>query len=112
MTYIWSFVFLRMTREELVVSLQGRVARSPATGISQFFPSTKRIAEFSTGQQPKQGDRVIYVTGAFDLFHVGHLKFLEKAMDEGDYLLVGIHTDPVSIQVATKSRCTVRLIKM
>ncbi|KAI0229535.1 Ethanolamine-phosphate cytidylyltransferase [Lamellibrachia satsuma] len=75
---------------------QGRVARSPATGISQFFPSTKRIAEFSSGQQPKQGDRVIYVTGAFDLFHVGHLKFLEKAMDEGDYLLVGIHTDPVA----------------
>ncbi|KAK2188905.1 hypothetical protein NP493_120g04058 [Ridgeia piscesae] len=64
--------------------------------VSGFFPSTKSIAEFSSGREPNPGDKVIYVTGAFDLFHVGHLKFLEKAMKEGDYLLVGIHTDPVA----------------
>lgn len=35
------------------------------------------------------------MAGAFDLFHVGHLDFLEKARAEGDYLIVGLHTDPV-----------------
>ena len=28
------------------------------------------------------------------MFHVGHLDFLEKARAEGDFLIVGLHTDP------------------
>ena len=35
----------------------------------------------------------MYVPGAFDLFHIGHLDFLEKAAALGDYLIVGLHTD-------------------
>lgn len=38
--------------------------------------------------------QVVYVAGAFDLFHVGHLDFLEKAREQGDFLIVGLHTDP------------------
>ena len=44
----------------------------------------------------KLGDRIVYTAGAFDLFHVGLLDFLEKAKKEGDYVIVGLHTDPVS----------------
>lgn len=29
------------------------------------------------------------------MFHVGHLDFLEEAKKFGDYLIVGLHTDPV-----------------
>lgn len=39
--------------------------------------------------------QIVYVAGAFDLFHIGHLDFLEKAKAEGDFLIVGLHTDPV-----------------
>ncbi|XP_071041123.1 ethanolamine-phosphate cytidylyltransferase isoform X2 [Parasteatoda tepidariorum] len=68
---------------------------SPWTGISQFLPTTQKIIQFSEGKEPQPGDRIIYVAGAFDLFHVGHVDFLQKAKAEGDYVIVGLHTDPV-----------------
>jgi len=74
---------------------QDSLARSPWTGCSQFLPTTQKIIQFSDGKSPKPSDRVIYVAGAFDLFHVGHLDFLEKARQRGDYIIVGLHTDPV-----------------
>merc|ERR1719208_628135 len=70
-------------------------ARSPWTGVSQFLPTTQKILQFSNGRSAKPTDRVVYVAGAFDLFHIGHLDFLEKAAKEGDFLIVGLHTDPV-----------------
>ena len=53
------------------------------------------IPSTSVQQGPKKGDRIVYVAGAFDLFHIGHLAFLEKCREHGDYLIVGLHTDPV-----------------
>ena len=38
------------------------------------------------------GDRV-YVDMVADLFHRGHIELLKKARAEGDYLIVGIHSD-------------------
>lgn len=74
---------------------QDSSARSPWTGCSQFLPTTQKIIQFSNGVAPKSNDKIVYVAGAFDLFHVGHLDFLEKARSFGDYLIVGLHTDPV-----------------
>ncbi|XP_055876494.1 ethanolamine-phosphate cytidylyltransferase-like isoform X2 [Biomphalaria glabrata] len=74
---------------------KGGSSHSPWTGVSQFLTTTKKIIQFSEGREPKPGDRIVYVAGAFDLFHVGHVDFLEKAASLGDFLIVGIHTDPV-----------------
>ena len=35
----------------------------------------------------------VYSVGSFDLFHVGHVDFLEKASQLGDYVIVGLLTD-------------------
>ena len=66
---------------------------SPYTGVSHFLPTSNRIVQFSDGIEPNPGDKIVYAPGAFDLFHVGLLDFLEEAKKLGDYLIVGLHTD-------------------
>lgn len=84
--------FCRRTSEDLS---SDSAARSPYTGVSQFLPTTQKIIQFSNPQAPKPDDKIVYVDGVFDVFHIGHLDFLEKAATLGDYLIVGLHTDPV-----------------
>ncbi|MQL83235.1 hypothetical protein Taro_015709, partial [Colocasia esculenta] len=42
---------------------------------------------------PGPNARVVYIDGAFDLFHAGHVEILRSARQHGDFLLVGVHTD-------------------
>lgn len=46
----------------------------------------------------------VLVTGCFDLFHYGHLKFLEAAAACGDQLVVGVAEDNTVRRVKGKNR--------
>ena len=39
------------------------------------------------------GSRLVFANGAFDLLHAGHVRYLEAARKEGDWLAVGINSD-------------------
>ena len=41
----------------------------------------------------EKGLKVVLTSGTFDLFHVGHSRYLEAAKKHGDILLVGIDSD-------------------
>lgn len=43
--------------------------------------------------ETKSRIKVGYLTGSFDLFHIGHLNLLRRAKQYCDYLVVGVHTD-------------------
>lgn len=40
-----------------------------------------------------QGKKVVFTNGCFDILHVGHLRYLEQAREQGDLLVVGVNSD-------------------
>jgi ethanolamine-phosphate cytidylyltransferase len=81
--------------QHVTVASSGSSNESPYTGVSQFLPTSKKIIQFSEGREPNPGDRIGYIAGAFDLFHVGHVDLLEEAKKHCDFLIVGIHPDTI-----------------
>ena len=47
----------------------------------------------AAGRARAEGKRIVFANGAFDLLHVGHVRYLEGARCEGDWLVVGINSD-------------------
>ncbi len=41
----------------------------------------------------KEGKRIVFTNGTFDILHLGHVTYLQKAKACGDILLVGVNTD-------------------
>jgi D-beta-D-heptose 7-phosphate kinase/D-beta-D-heptose 1-phosphate adenosyltransferase len=41
----------------------------------------------------KKGKRIVFTNGCFDLLHLGHVRYLEKAKSLGDILVVGVNSD-------------------
>jgi len=64
-----------------------------SSGVSQFLPTTWRLRAFSNGRVARPDERIVYVHGAFDLLHSGHVGALYAARQQGDFLLVGLHDD-------------------
>jgi D-glycero-beta-D-manno-heptose 1-phosphate adenylyltransferase len=41
----------------------------------------------------RRGQRIVLANGCFDTLHVGHVRYLEGARNEGDILVVGVNAD-------------------
>ena len=46
-----------------------------------------------------------YVCGAYDLFHVGHLRLLKRCREHCDYLIVGIDSDELVEHYKNRKPC-------
>lgn len=58
---------------------------------AKFYPASV-LAETS-GQLRRQGKRLVFTNGCFDLLHPGHIYTLTQAKALGDVLIVGINSD-------------------
>ena len=47
----------------------------------------------AAAREKADGRRVVFANGAFDLLHAGHVRYLEAARNEGDWLLVAVNSD-------------------
>ena len=61
--------------------------------MSSFLPVSFRISQFANNRTPSPSDCVVYISGSFDLFHVGHIAMLEAAKRLGTFLYVGVYED-------------------
>lgn len=44
-------------------------------------------------KERRDGKRIVFTNGCFDILHLGHVKYLEKAKSFGDILVVGLNSD-------------------
>lgn len=56
------------------------------------------------------GLRVVMTNGVFDLLHAGHVRYLEQARREGDFLIVALNDDACVRQLKGRTRPLVPLI--
>jgi len=41
----------------------------------------------------REGRKIVFTNGCFDLIHVGHLRYLAEARKYGDFLVIGLNSD-------------------
>ena len=41
----------------------------------------------------KDGQRIVFTNGCFDILHIGHARYLFKARELGDFLIVAVNSD-------------------
>jgi D-beta-D-heptose 7-phosphate kinase/D-beta-D-heptose 1-phosphate adenosyltransferase len=52
----------------------------------------------------KEGKRIVFTNGCFDLIHVGHTRYLQEARKLGDVLIVGVNSDRSVRRIKGKKR--------
>ncbi len=56
------------------------------------------------GREKRNGRRVVFTNGCFDLLHPGHIRSLEQARELGDALIVGLNSDASVRQLKGEGR--------
>lgn len=70
----------------------GRELREYLAGPAKFVHDVERLAERADFLH-RQGQRIVFTNGCFDLLHAGHIAFLNAAKALGNLLIVGVNSD-------------------
>lgn len=59
--------------------------------MGRFIRDWKQLSE--TLAKTRQGKKVVFTNGCFDILHIGHVRYLQEARACGDLLVVALNTD-------------------
>lgn len=66
--------------------------------------SDRKKLKYIIGTFKKEGLRIVYTSGVYDLLHDGHVKYLAAAKALGDLLIVGVDDDELTRQRKPKEK--------
>ena len=55
--------------------------------------TTRQELASGLDERRRQGHRIVFTNGCFDLMHIGHTRYLQAARDLGEALVVGVNSD-------------------
>jgi rfaE bifunctional protein nucleotidyltransferase chain/domain len=61
------------------------------TLLSKISDLSKLQASIATWK--KEGNKIVFTNGVFDLLHIGHITYMAKAAELGDKLVIGLNSD-------------------
>ncbi|HHY27000.1 MAG TPA: D-glycero-beta-D-manno-heptose 1-phosphate adenylyltransferase [Desulfitobacterium dehalogenans] len=96
---ISKFGAAQTTIEELTAALNGNSASMASIGVLLHQLDILR----------RQGKRIVFTNGCFDLVHAGHISSFKQAREFGDVLVVGINSDKSIRRIKGESRPIVEL---
>lgn len=62
------------------------------TAVPKYISQTGQLVEILK-ELKKQGKKIVFTNGCFDIIHKGHIALLNKAREAGDVLIVGVNND-------------------
>ncbi len=109
-------VFLSCKAAGIVVGRMGTASvsvddlyRLEMSSSNKLSPIQKKIiarehAPQIIAQYKKQGKKIVFTNGCFDLLHAGHVRYLEQASALGDVLIVAVNSDLSVTRLKGESR--------
>jgi D-beta-D-heptose 7-phosphate kinase/D-beta-D-heptose 1-phosphate adenosyltransferase len=82
----------------VVVQKEGTVGcsnielRAYFTAVPKYVQQNGQLVEILKDLR-KQGKKIVFTNGCFDIIHKGHIALLNKAREAGDVLIVGVNND-------------------
>ena len=66
--------------------------------------NSQSVLKDRMSQWQTNGEKVVFSNGCFDIIHLGHIDYLEKAKALGDKLVIGLNSDHSVKELKGESR--------